>query len=295
MSTLSLTRIDTIVAARRRRLKIIVAGMLLPLLAVNALAFVFPVIRLLTLSFVESQAGVLGHDFTLGNYAEFFSDNYYLTLIANSLRMSLATTLATLLLAYPLALFIYRSTSRWRNLLFILTISPLLVSSVVRTFGWMVILGDRGIVNETLRALGLIQEPIALINNNLGVGIGLVETLIPYMVLSLIAGFGNLNPLFEEAAASLGANAFFRFFRVVLPLTAPGIALGCMFCFVLSISSFITPKLLGGGRVFLLATEIYDQAIIQLQWSMAAAISIIVLLIFGLTLFFYGRYARRFD
>jgi putative spermidine/putrescine transport system permease protein len=101
--------------------------------------------------------------------------------------------------------------------------------------------------------------------------------------------------VFEEAAASLGANAWTRFRRVILPLTAPGIALGCLLCFVLSISSFITPKLLGGGRVFLLATEIYDEAVIQLEWPTAAAISVVVLIIFGIALAVYSRIVKRFD
>jgi putative spermidine/putrescine transport system permease protein len=166
---------------------------------------------------------------------------------------------------------------------------------VVRTYGWMVLLGDQGLVNGALMNLGIISSPIRLVNNTLGVFIGMVEILIPYMALSLIAGFGRLNASLEEAAASLGANAFTRFRRIILPLTLPGIALGCLLCFVLAISSFITPKLLGGGRVFLLATEIYDQAVIQLEWPRAAATSVIVLIIFGLALMVYSRIARRID
>lgn len=113
------------------------------------------------------------------------------------------------------------------------------------------------------------------------------------MALSLISGFGRLDAHLEEAAASLGANAWRRFFRVVFPLTMPGVALGCLLCFVLSMSSFITPKLLGGGRVFLLATEIYDLAVIQLEWPRAAATSVVVLLLFGIALACYTRIARR--
>ncbi|MND54557.1 Spermidine/putrescine transport system permease protein PotB [compost metagenome] len=180
-------------------------------------------------------------------------------------------------------------------MLFVITVSPLLVSSVVRTYGWMVILGDQGVFNGILMSSGIIDSPLRLTNNTLGVFIGMVEVLIPYMALSLIAGFGRLENVYEEAAASLGANRWTRFRRVILPLTAPGIALGCLLCFVLSISSFITPKLLGGGRVFLLATEIYDQAVIQLEWPTAAAISVIVLIIFGLALAVYSRVVKRFD
>jgi putative spermidine/putrescine transport system permease protein len=236
---------------------------------------------------------VLTDIFTWGNYAELFTDPFYLSLIGNSIGMSLGVTVLTLVLSYPIALFLYRAPARWRNLLFIITISPLLVSAVVRTYGFMVLLGDQGLVNSVLLWLGVIDAPLRLVNNYFGAVVGLVEILMPYMALALIAGFGRLNVFYEEAAASLGANALVRFWRVILPLTLPGVALGSLLCFVLAISAFVTPKLLGGGRVFLLATEIYDQAIVQLQWPMAAATSMIVLLIFGITLAFYSRIVRR--
>src|SRR5690606_15582287 len=120
---------------------------------------------------------------------------------------------------YPIALFLHRVSPRWRNVLFVITVSPLLVSAVVRTYGWMVLLGDRGVVNGLLMQAGLITEPLRLINNALGVYIGLIEILIPYMALSLLAGFGRLDRSYEEAAASLGANGFTRFRRVIFPLT----------------------------------------------------------------------------
>ena len=202
-------------------------------------------------------------------------------------------TFITLCCAYPIALFLHRLPPARRNLLFVITVSPLLVSVVVRTYGWMVILGDQGLVNSLLLSTGLISAPLRLVNGWIGVTVGLVEVLIPYMALSLISGFGRLDAHLEEAAASLGANAWRRFFRVVFPLTMPGVALGCLLCFVLSMSSFITPKLLGGGRVFLLATEIYDLAVIQLEWPRAAATSVVVLLLFGIALACYTRIARR--
>ncbi|MGI2033249.1 ABC transporter permease [Rhizobium panacihumi] len=282
--------------ARRKNFPFLLIALLLPMAIINFVAFVLPVIRLGMISFIESRSGgVLTNNYTLENYVDFFTDSFSFELVSNSLILGFGVTLITLCCAYPIALFLHRVSPKWRNMLFVITVSPLLVSSVVRTYGWMVILGDQGVVNGILMSSGVIDSPLRLTNNTLGVFIGMVEVLIPYMALSLIAGFGRLENVYEEAAASLGANRWTRFRRVILPLTAPGIALGCLLCFVLSISSFITPKLLGGGRVFLLATEIYDQAVIQLEWPTAAAISVIVLIIFGLALAVYSRVVKRFD
>jgi putative spermidine/putrescine transport system permease protein len=271
-------------------------GLLLPIAIVNAIGFLAPVAYLLRMSFNESTGGGgLREAFTLASYVAFITDPFYLGLVARSIGFSLFITALTLVLSYPIALFIHRADPKWKSLLTIVTVSPLLVSAVVRTYGWMLILGDQGFVNGLLKNAGVISAPLRLINNSTGVVIGLTEILMPYMVLALLAGFGRLDRSYEEAALSLGARPWTTFRRVVVPLTAPGIALGCLLCFVLAVSSFITPKLLGGGRVFLLATEIYDQAITLLNWPLAATMSIIVLLIFGLALVFYTRIVRALD
>lgn len=288
--------LDSPVRIRRLRFPVLALALLLPMAIINLIAFVIPVARLATISFIKSRSGgVLTGNYTLDNYLDFFTDRFSFDLIYNSLSLGFTVTLATLLCAYPIALFLHRVSPGWRNILFVITVSPLLVSSVVRTYGWMVLLGDQGVVNGILMSSGIIGTPVRLVNNTLGVFIGMVEVLIPYMALSLIAGFGRLDVVFEEAAASLGAGTWTRFRRIVVPLTLPGVALGCLLCFVLTISSFITPKLLGGGRVFLLATEIYDQAVIQLEWPKAAATSVIVLIIFGVALAAYSRVAKRLD
>jgi putative spermidine/putrescine transport system permease protein len=295
MATITATALP-VSTSSTRKFPLVLICLLLPMAAINLAAFVLPVVRLGMISFIESRSGgVLTNNYTLANYVDFFTDSFSFDLIFNSLLLGVTVTLATLVLAYPIALFLHRVSPKWRNLLFVITVSPLLVSSVVRTYGWMVLLGDQGVVNGILMSSGIIQTPIRLVNNSLGVYIGMVEVLIPYMALSLISGFGRLDVVFEEAAASLGASSWTRFRRIIVPLTMPGVALGCLLCFVLAISSFITPKLLGGGRVFLLATEIYDKAVIQLEWPSAAATSVIVLVIFGLALALYSRVSKRFD
>ena len=220
--------------ARRKTFPFLLIALLLPMATINFFAFVLPVIRLGMISFIESRSGgVLTNNYTLENYVSFFTDSFSIELVSNSLLLGFGVTLITLCCAYPIALFLHRVSPKWRNMLFVITVSPLLVSSVVRTYGWMVILGDQGVVNGILMSSGLTDSPLRLTNNTLGVFVGMVEVLIPYMALSLIAGFGRLENVYEEAAASLGANSWTRFRRVILPLTAPGIALGCLLCLLL--------------------------------------------------------------
>lgn len=270
----------------------LVALLLIPAVAINVVVFIGPVLNLAGYSFLETTAsGAMLGGFTMATWLKLLDDSFYLELVTASVSTALLVTFLALLCAYPLALFVHRAPDRWRNLLVVACISPLLISAVVRTYGWMVILGDQGMIANTLRSLGVAKPP-RLVFNDIGVVTGLVQILMPYMILSLLAGFGRLNASLEEAAASLGAAPFTAFRRIVLPLTLPGILLGCLLAFVLAVSSFITPKLLGGGRVFLLATEIYDQAIVTLNWPVAAALSMVVLVLFGIALGLYGRASR---
>jgi putative spermidine/putrescine transport system permease protein len=270
------------------------ALLIAPAMAVFVLCFVAPVLWLVRMSLNEGLPdGAIRPALTGANYVEFLTDDFYLAIARDSILTALTVTALVLVLTYPIALFLHRWTSRWKTVLVILTVSPLLVSAVVRTFGWMVILGDAGWLNGALKMIGWIAAPLALINNRTGVIIGLVEVLMPYMALALIAGFGRLDATLEEAASSLGAPPWRRFWRVTLPLSLPGIGLGCLLTFVLAISAFVTPKLLGGGRVYLLATEIFTQAMQTLNWPFAAAMSVMMLALFAGALVLYGRVARR--
>jgi putative spermidine/putrescine transport system permease protein len=295
MSTTSLWH-DLQSHAMRRFLVLVPFALLTPSLALLGFAFVVPMVRLLGISFVRPEAsGALTTQLTTANYSGFLGDGFTLWIIGETVWLGVLTTALTLLLSYPIALFLYRCDSRWRGLLSVLLIAPLLVSAVVRTFGWMILLGDQGLVNAVLLALRLCSSPLALTNNFVGVVIGLSEILMPYMALCLVAGFGRIDPRYEEAATTLGAPPWQRFWRVTFPLSLPGVALGVLVCFALAMSSFVTPQLLGGGRVFVLATEIYDSAMVSLNWPRAAVASIVLLILLLIALAGLQRASRAID
>ena len=273
----------------------VLAALLLPILLVNIAGFLLPVFNLALISFNEVQAsGAMTGGYSAAKWFAVTTDEFYWELLCNTIRTSLGITFMTLLISYPIALYLHRSTGLWRSILLVMVISPLLLSAVVRTYGWIAILADNGLINAVFKAFGT-AEPVRLMFNLTGVTIGLTEILMPYMILALVAGFGRLDSRAEEAAATLGAPPLKVFLRIVLPLSVPGIALGSLLTFVLAVSSFITPKLLGGGRVFLLATEVYDQAIVTLDWPLAATLSMIVLIVFGLAITLYGRILKTVD
>jgi len=258
--------------------------------------FVAPLLWLLRMSFNRGGGGgAIETAFTAENYLSFLTEPFYLQLVLRTLWLGVLVTVLTLVVTYPIALFLARTRTRWRGVLVALLVAPLLTSIVVRTYGWLVLLGGDGLVNGALLSVGFVDRPLELVNNRLGVVIGLVEILMPYMALGLLSGFGRFDPKMEEAAMSLGAGPLRTFLRVTLPLSLPGVATGCLLVFVLTISSFVTPQLLGGGRFFVMATEIYEQATYTLDWPFASAISFLLLVIFGVFVSAYLRASRALE
>jgi putative spermidine/putrescine transport system permease protein len=271
-------------------------ALVLPALTLLALLYLLPMLGLGRMAFNETgPTGAMVPALSLATFRALFEDGFTFETTLNSLWLSLISTTMALLLAYPLSLFLHRTTTRWKSLLVVLAVAPMLVSGVVRVFGWLALLGDRGLVNAVLIGLGLTAQPTRLVYNYTGVTIGLAESLMPYMILALLAGFGRLDRACEEAASSLGAKPWRVFLRVTLPLTLPAVVLGFLLCFVLAMSAYITPKLLGGGRVFLLATEIYDQAVTSVNWPAAAALALYTLAIVLVLVGVYATLTRRIE
>src|SRR5215471_1221589 len=255
-------------AAVERRRQRLLAALAIPALALLAVLFAYPVLRLMALSV---QGG------SLAWYAKALGESLYLEVFWITIRIAITVTLATLVLSYPVAYFLATTTRLAAALGFALVILPLWTSILVRTYAWMVLLGRNGIVNKSLIALGAVDEPLALLHNELGVIIGMVHVLMPYMVLPIYAGMRRVDPDLLQAAEGLGAGTLRIFCRVFLPLSAQGIYAGCILVFVLSVGFFITPALLGGGRVIMIAVLIEQQVREVLNWSFASALATVLL------------------
>jgi putative spermidine/putrescine transport system permease protein len=270
--------------------RLVVLAFLVPGLLALVVSFILPLAWLLRISFTAATPGVLDTEsLTLETYAAAILDSFYWQVALRTLVLSAIVALAAVVLSYPLALFLARTESRWRGVLAALAIAPLLTSTVVRTYGWMVILSDQGLVNGSLRVLGVIERPLPISNNAVSAAIALTEILMPYAVLAMLSGLGRLNADLEHAAALLGASRMQVFRRIILPLSLPGILTAALLVFVLAISAFVTPRLMGGGRVFVLGTEIFSEATVTLNWPLAAALSMLLLALFGGVIVIYQR------
>lgn len=232
----------------------------------------------------------------LTHYKAFLTDRFFLDILVRSLLMSLYVTLWCLLLGFPFAYALSRLRGWKRAVLYFVVLAPLLTSAVVRTFGWMILLSNNGFINKTLMNIGVIEMPIPMMYRMTGIVIALVQVLLPFMILALDAALLNIDRQLYDAARNLGAGASRIFFQVTLPLTLPGIVSGSILVFTLAISAFVTPALIGGPRIPVMATLIYQQGIALLNWPFGGAISFVLLavllLILGLALAIAGRATR---
>lgn len=217
--------------------------------------------------------------FTWAAWRRFLTDPYYLGIVVTTLRLGLVVTALSLLIGYPTAYAISKIQRPGLALAaYLILFAPILVSVVVRTYGWLLLLGNTGVVNWLLRVLGLVRDPIPLIFNFTGIVIAMVHILLPFMVFPILSVIGQLTPDLAEAAADLGANRWQVFRRVTWPLTLPGVISGAQIVFTLTISAFVTPFLMGGGKVQILSGLIYrDMEAVNLGFASAVAIILLVL------------------
>jgi putative spermidine/putrescine transport system permease protein len=249
-----------------------------PAVVLYLLLFVVPFGNLILSSFYDySRLTGIVKVLTLKNYIRFWSDPFYLDILVRTFRVSLIATAVTLLAGFPVALYMTRASARVRGIVTLFILSPLLISVVVRSFGWLIILGPEGLLQSVLKPFGI--EGATLMFTETAVIIGLVNVFLPYMVLSIVASLQSIDPAVPRAAQSLGATRSQVFRRITFPLSLPGVVAGSLIVFCLGSSAFVTPALLGGAEIKVLATLIYQQMMVLQNWPFAAAISLALLAI----------------
>jgi putative spermidine/putrescine transport system permease protein len=221
---------------------------------------------------------------TAANYIHFFTDPYYTAALATTVKIALLSTVACLVLGFPLAYVVARTQSRFKHLLIIAIVLPLFVGNAVRAAGWMVVFGNKGFVNAGLMGLGLIDTPVEIMFTEKAVIIGIIAVNLPFMVLSLQSVIEGIDRAVEEAAFSLGAPPLTMFRRVLWPLALPGILAGTILTFILAMNAYATPYLLGGPLFKMMAPLVYNQFTQQSNWPFGGAIAFILMAVtLGLT------------
>jgi putative spermidine/putrescine transport system permease protein len=254
-------------------------ALLAPPLAIALIFFIGPLVYLFYVSVhTTSTSQLYGDALTLQNYTAILGDTFYLRIIQRTLGTAAVILGLCLAIGYPVAYFVALLPSRRRMIVLLLLLFPLMVSNVVRAYGWVAILGRRGVINTGLRDLNLIDAPLDLLYSTEAVVVGLMTILLPYMVVSIANTLSGLDPRYQEAAESLGAGPIRTFVHVTLPLSTPGVASGMLLVFLLTLSAYVTITLLGGPRSKLLVSMIYD-SVVSFQWPRAAALAFILLAI----------------
>jgi putative spermidine/putrescine transport system permease protein len=245
----------------------------LPAFTIVTLLAVVPALMLFFTAFTSPDV----EGFTMINFNNLWESKLAIQAFWRTIRVSVSVTLITIILGYPLAIGFLRANKKLQPILLTLLVFPLMVSVVVRAYGWIVVLSPSGIVNTLLMSVGIISEPLEILHTEVAVIIGETQLLLPYMVLSLIASLQKADVNLEEASMSLGANPLTTFFRIVMPISFPGLLTGTLLVFALALTAFATPLLLGGGRTPLLTTLIYSFAFTTFDWSAAAAVGLILI------------------
>ncbi len=259
--------------------------------------FVIPLGSLFLISLDKSTAGVVDVQwmFQADNYLRFFKRAIYYEAAIRSAGLAALVSFITLLLGYPLAYVIAKTVDPSRNtLLMILVLCAMQLDMVIRLFGLMVLMGDKGLINEFLRWVGVIGEtPLPLMYNFFGVVIGLVQFSLPFMILSLVGVIQGINPSLEEAARSLGARRWQTFWKITVPMSMPGILAGLLLVFAISFSSYVVPTLMGGWKVMVLPIHIFQQVAELGKWQFGATVAVVMFVISLLSILIYQRAAAN--
>jgi putrescine transport system permease protein len=271
------------------------------------LFFLAPFIIILKISFADplvalppftplldwSASGLAKIQVTIDNYIFLFEDSFYTTIYFSSIKIAAISTVLCLLLGYPMAYFIARQRPAVRNLLLLGVILPFWISFLLRVYAWVGLLNNRGVINNALMALGIIDQPLPLIYNDFAVYVGIVYSYLPFMLLPLYASLERLDLSLHDAAADLGAKRWQVFIDVTLPMSMPGIVAGCLLVFIPASGEFIIPALLGGSDTLMIGRILWDEFFINRDWPVASAVSVVLLLLLVLPMMWFQRLESR--
>lgn len=249
-------------------------ALLAPLLVLLVAAFFWPILRFLSLSVLDPEP-------TLDNFRQLWARQFYTTIAIRTFRTALVVTVGTLLLGYPVAYLMSTLRGAWAGFVAAIVVLPLWISILVRTYVWTVFLGRNGIINSSAINLGLIDQPMTLLNTEFAVWLAMIQIQLPMMILPIYSSLRAIPPDLGMAAQSLGGSGRDVFRHVTLPLSLPGVAAGCVLVFIISLGYFITPMLIGGPRSMMIATLITQQATKFLDWPLASALACVLM---GVTL-----------
>lgn len=267
--------------------------LLAPGLGYLALFLVLPCLIIFAYSLFERGTyGGIDYNLTAENYGRVASA-LFAKIFLDSVRIALTATIVALLIGYPAAYAIAMQPRNRQMALLVLAMLPFWSNYLIRTYAWIVLLNNEGLINRGLEGMGIISEPLPLLYNEFAIVLGLVYNYVPFVILALYSSISRLGPELREASFDLGGSAWTTFRRVTLPLTVPGIAAGAVFVFVLSIGNFVTPDLLGGGQRPMLGNLIYSQYLSARDWPMGSALGFILVLIMLVLLFGQAVFAHR--
>jgi putative spermidine/putrescine transport system permease protein len=268
--------------------------LLMPSILLTVLLLVLPVGFLFRYSFYQLDiSNQIASGFSLSNFAKLLSDSFYLEIIGKTLLLSFTVTVVALIIGVPLAAYLWRASPRVRFPFTILILSPLLISIVVSSYGWIVLLGTKGIVNNVLLATGLIASPVKLLYTNTAIAVGLVHLVIPFMVLPILSNLERIDSAVTEAAAVLGANPLRVWTEILLPLLVPGIAGGTNIVFALAMSAYVTPAVLGPSGPNFITTLIYQHFVTLFDWPTGSALAVVLFLLSMTIIALYSAFLSR--
>ena len=266
-------------------------ALLAPSLTAVFFLLVVPICFVIVYSFwLRAPSGADIPAFQFGNYAKFFEDFFYPSILLSTLRVALETVILCLIFGYIPAYFFYKTTSRFKPFLMLIVMLPFWISFIIRTLSWINILGDSGLINHLLLKFHVISSPLAMLYNEGAVIMGLLQYLLPFMILNIYVSLDGIDKSLTEAAKSLGCTEWQAFKEVTLPLSMPGVSAGCLLVFVLTCGTYLPPMILGGPGNEMIANLIFKRVIGTLDWPFGSAISVILMVLLMVIVYTYNRY-----